>query len=144
MAARSRACLAIILRIKHFEYDHLDLLQNIEMVIVEAHRTNPAITDFDVTDALDALTRQYSAELVARQPSVIPLDPRAQLVCQNVSQICEWRLGRTPDREMDPPDSLAEIVSALRRIMKSIGRWSGRGGKRGYLDFVKDYLPKPG
>ena len=129
---------------KQFEYDHLDLLQNIEMVIVEAHRTNPAVTDFDVTDALDALTRQYSAELAARQPSVIPLDPRAQLVYQYVRQICEWRMGRTPDREMDPPDSLAEIVSALRRIMKSIGRWSGRGGKLGYLNFVKDYLPKPG
>ena len=128
---------------KRFEYDHLDLLQNIEMVIVEAHRTNPAVTDFDVTDALDALTRQYSAELAARQPSVIPLDPRAQLVYQNVRRICEWRLGRTPDREMDPPDSLDDIVSALRKIMKSVGRWSDRGGKRGYLDFVKDYLPKP-
>jgi len=141
MAARSRANLAIIRRMKRFEDDHLDLLQNIEMVIVEAHRTNPAITDFDVTEALDALTRQYSAEVAARQPSVIPLDPRAQAVYQNVREICEWRLGRRLDKEMDPPDSLAEIVSALRRIIKSVGRWSGRGGKRGYLDFVKDYLP---
>ena len=123
------------------EYDHLDLLQNMEIVIVEAHRSNPEVTDFDVTDALDALTRQYSAEVLGRQPSVISLDPRAQAVYQNVRQICEWRLGRTPDREMDPPDSMDDIVSALRRIMKSVGRWSGRGGKRGYLDFVKNYLP---
>ena len=123
------------------EYDHLDLLQNMEIVIVEAHRSNPEVTDFDVTDALDALTRQYSAEELGRQPSVISLDPRAQAVYQNVRQICEWRLGRRPDKEMDPPDSMADIVSALRRIIKSVGRWSGRGGKQGYLDFVKDYLP---
>ena len=124
-----------------FEYDHLDLLQNIEIVIVEAHRANAEVTDFYVTDALDALTRQYSAEELGRQPSVISLDPRAQAVYQNVRPICEWRLGRIPDKEMDPPDSMADIVSALRRIMKSVGRWSGRGGKRGYLDFVKNYLP---
>ena len=128
---------------KRFEDDHLDLLQNIEMVIVEAHRNNPAVTDFDVTEALEALTRQYSAEASGRQPSVIPLDPRAQAVYQNVREICEWRLGRTPDKEMDLPDSLDEIVSALRKIIKSVGRWSGRGGKLGYLNFVKDYLPKP-
>ena len=123
------------------EYDHLDLLQNMEIVIVEAHKFNPEVTDFDVTDGLDALTRQYSAEVLGRQPSVISLDPRAQAVYQNVRQICEWRLGRRPDMEMDPPDSMDDIVSALRRIMKSVGRWSGRGGKRGYLDFVKNYLP---
>lgn len=126
---------------KRFEDDHLDLLQNIEFIIVETWKSDPAVTDFDVTDALDALTRQYSAEVAGRDPSVIPLDPRAQAVYDNVRRICEWRLGRTRENDGDPPDSVPEIVSALRRIMKSIGRWSGRGGKRGYLDFVKNYLP---
>ncbi|MFN0104397.1 MAG: hypothetical protein ACKV2U_20200 [Bryobacteraceae bacterium] len=128
---------------KRFEEDHLGLLQNIEFVIVEAWKSNRAVTDFDVTDALDALTRQYSAEAAERQPSVITLEARAQAVYQNVKQICEWRLGRTAHKGgmQEPPDSVQEIISALRRIMKSVGRWSGRGGKRGYLEFVKDYLP---
>ena len=127
---------------KFEEDDHLDLLQNIEFMIVEASRSNPAITDFDVTDALDALTRQYSAEEMARQPSVISLDPRAQEVYENVRRICEWRLGRTEKQEPNHEslDSVPTIISALRKLMKSVGRWSGRGGKRGYLDFIKEYV----
>jgi hypothetical protein len=123
---------------KPFGEDNLDVLQNIEFEIVEAYRANEAITDFDVTDALDALTRHYSAEAAGRQPSAISLDPRAQAVYQNVREICEWRLGRPEGGESI---GLPAMISALRTILKSIRRWSGRGGKRGYLDFVKNYLP---
>ena len=56
------------------------LLQNIEFQIVNAYRSNPAITDYDVTDALTALTRHFSAEAAERQPSAITLDPRAAII----------------------------------------------------------------
>lgn len=122
--------------------DNLDLLQNIEFSIVEAYRAIPAITDYDVNDALDALTRHYVAEEAGRAPSAIALDLRAQAVYDNVRRICEWRMGRAP--AASPPSlvhkGLGDVVFGLRTIMKSIKRWSGRGGKRGYLDFVKNYL----
>ena len=94
-----------------------------------------------MTDALTALTRHFSAEAAERQPSAITLDPRAEDVYQNVREICEWQMGRTPEGSIGAPASLLEIIAALRKIMNSIPRWSQRGGKRGYLDFVKDYLP---
>jgi hypothetical protein len=126
---------------KPFGEDNLDVLQNIEFQIVQAYRANEAITDFDVTDALDALTRHYTAEMAEKQPSPISLDPRAQAVYRNVREICEWRLGRAERGEPIARIDLPGAISALRTIMKSIRRWSGRGGKRGYLDFVKNYLP---
>jgi hypothetical protein len=121
--------------------NNLDVLQNIEFQIVEAYRANEAITDFDVTDALEALTRHYTAEAAEKQPSAISLDPRAQAVYRNVREICEWRLGRAEGGPLLGLIDLPGVISALRTIMKSIRRWSGRGGKRGYLDFVKNYLP---
>lgn len=128
---------------KPFGEDNLDVLQNIEFMIVEAYKANPAITDFDVTDALDALTRQYAAEAAGRQPSAISLDPRAQAVYQNVRRVCEWRLGREVGNVIDAQSAITVdgAISALRTIMKSVRRWSGRGGKRGYLEFVRNYLP---
>jgi len=127
--------------LKPFLQDNPDLLQNIEFSIVEAYRRNPAVTDFDVTDALDAITRQYGAEMAGRDPSTIPLDPRAMDVYTNARTICEWRLGRSTAASPVTTVTLEETVAALRTIMKSVRRWSGRGGKRGYLDFVKNYLP---
>ena len=56
MAARSREDL-----MKPLGAKTLDLLQSIEFQIVGAYRSNPAITDYDVTDALTALTRHFSA-----------------------------------------------------------------------------------
>ncbi len=128
---------------KPFGEKNMDVLQNIEFHIVEAYRENGAITDFDVSDALDALTRQFSAELAGRTASTIALDPRAELVYRNVREICEFRMGvvRVGVPLIAAPISKEEVISALRTILKSIKRWSGRGGKRGYLDFVKSYLP---
>ena len=128
---------------KPFGEKNMDVLQNIEFHIVEAYRENASITDFDVTDALDALTRQFSAELAGRTASAIALDPRAELVYRNVREICEYRMGvaRVGAPLIAAPISKEEMISALRTILKSIKRWSGRGGKRGYLDFVKNYLP---
>ena len=129
---------------KPFGEDNLDVLQNIEFAIVTAYRENAAITDFDVKDGLDALTRHYSAEVAGRVLSTIPLDPRAQGVYDGVRGICEWRMGRVvPDDGEVPPAPIgpADVITALRTIMKSVQRWSNRGGKRGYLDFVKAYLP---
>jgi hypothetical protein len=123
--------------------ENLDLLQNTEFAIVEAYRAMPGITDYDVNDALEALTRHYVAEEAGRAPSAIALDTRAQAVYDNVRRICEWRMGRAPAASSPAraQKGLADVIYALRTIMKSIKRWSGRGGKRGYLDFVKNYLP---
>lgn len=75
-----------------------------------------AITDFDVNDGLDALTRHYAGEEAGRAPAARPVSASQK--------------------------ELADAVFALRTIMKSVKRWSSRGGKHGYLAFVKNCLPQ--
>ena len=130
---------------KEFDEQNLDVLQNIEFAIVEVYRGDRSLLDIDAQDAIDALARQYHAEEELRTPPPVRLSGRAQAVYQSVHGICEWRLGRSagpiqmPDPTAAIPVSL--LVRCLREIHKSIQRWSKQGGRKGYLDFVSDYLP---
>jgi hypothetical protein len=131
--------------IKKFGEEHLDVLQNIEFGIIEVYRADPALLDFDAKDAMDALVRCYHAEEERRTPPKMNLGERAQRVFESVQRMCEWRLGRSPapgeTAMLGSGISISELVSCLREIQRSIPRWSKQGGRKGYLDFVSQYLP---
>jgi len=124
---------------------NLDVLQNIEFGIIEVYRADPLLLDIDVKDAVDALVRHYHAEEEQRTPPEMSLGERALRVFRSVQKMCEWRLGRSSFRgETEMPESglpVPELVRCLREIQKSIPRWSRQGGRKGYLDFVSQYLP---
>ena len=131
-----------------FEEQYVDVLQNIEFAIIGVYRNKPEITDYDAQDAIDALVRFYSAEEQKRNLPSKNLYDLAQPIFDSVKSICEFRLGRetlsTSDNQLlntiITPITLNEIIACLKRIQKSIRRWNKRGGKRGYLDFVKGYI----
>ena len=128
-----------------FDDRNLDVLQNIEFGIIQVYRANPALLDIDAKDAVDALVRHYHAEEEQRTPPVMNLSERAQWVFSSVQRCCEWRLGRSPfpgeTAGFEAGMPVAELVKCLRQIQKSIPRWSKQGGRKGYLDFVKEHLP---
>jgi hypothetical protein len=130
---------------KKFGEKNLDVLQNIEVGIVEVYRADPSLLDIDVKDAIDALVRRYHAEEERRTPPTMTLGERAELVFRSVQAMCEWRLGRSsfPGETAMPELGIpvSELVKCLREIQKSIPRWSRQGGRKGYLDFVSQYLP---
>ena len=130
---------------KRFGEKNLDVLQNIEFGIIEVYRADPSLLDADAKDAMDALVRHYHAEEDQHTPPRVNLGERAQRVFLSVQKMSEWRLGRSsfPDGggEMVAGISVSELVKSLRQIQKSIPRWSRQGGRKGYLDFVSQYLP---
>jgi hypothetical protein len=130
-----------------FEEQYLDVLHNIESGITLVYRRQPELVDFDVDNALNALVRHYGAEIQQRAAPPARLTPLAQAVYDSVLVMCEWRLGRA---EMGPakggamipmpePITTDEIVACLKRIRKSVQRWTKEGGRRGYLTFIEDY-----
>ena len=129
---------------EEFGQKNLDVLQNIEFGIIEVYRADPSLLDVDAKDAIDALVRYYRCEEEQRTPPTMKLGDRAQRVFQSVQRMCEWRLGRSSFHGEDSaPGSgiaLAELVECLREIQKSIPRWSRQGGRKGYLDFVGQYI----
>jgi hypothetical protein len=124
-----------------FDEKNLDVLQNIEFGIILVYRDHPSLLDMDVKDAIDTLVRHYHAEEEQRRPPAPGLSDLAQRVFVSVRSMCEWRLGRSTGPATPPsPIPISELVEALRKIQKSIRRWSSVGGRQGYLNFVKQYL----
>jgi hypothetical protein len=133
-----------------FEKQYEDVLQNIEFSIVRVYYAHPEMTDWQALAAVEALLRAYQAEAKGRQAAPPPPDPLAQEVYTLARVTCEWRLGRGAPFENEQgepvevslkPVTLDEMVACLKRIRKSINRWSREGGRRGYLAFVSQFFP---
>jgi hypothetical protein len=124
--------------------ENLDVLQKIEFGIVEVYRADRSLLDIDAKDAMDALVRHYHAEEEQRTPPAARLGERAERVFPSVHKVCEWRLGRsalpgTPAEHM-PGIPASGLVKALRKVQKSIPFWTQQGRRKGYLDFVSQYV----
>jgi hypothetical protein len=130
------------------EKDHLDVLQNIEFAIVSVHQRQPALVDFDVDAALNALIAHYQSKAIDRPARQSNLNERAKQVYEMVQAMCDWRLGdetllsadmkrRGPRPE---PRNTEVIVACLKRIRKSVEKWNKQGGRQGYLTFVEQFV----
>jgi hypothetical protein len=131
-----------------FEEQYESVLQNIEFAIVTTYRRHPELVDFDVESTLDALIRGYQHERQGKQSAESSLRAPHQELYDFVKAMCEWRLGRAtlskansnaPMPQIEPI-TLDELIACLKRIRKSVRTWNQRNGRRGYLDFVSQYI----
>jgi len=119
------------------EEEYTDVLQNIETAIVSLYRQRRNLLDYDVDEALDALIDDYKAQQQQRAPKPHRFTERPEHVYKAVKQMCEWRLGREPLPKRGSAGSVAEvaalgaeeIVACLKRIKKSVQRWTKQGGR---------------
>ena len=131
-----------------FEDQYLDVLQNIESAIVSVYRQQAELVDYEVEQALNGLLLEYQAQQQHRLAHPPALTGLTQYVYERVKQMCEWRLGRAAlwadgqESEIPAPEpiSVDEMVACLKRIRKSVQKWNKRGGRRGYLEFVEQYV----
>lgn len=125
---------------------YMDVLQNIEFGIVSAYREIPQATDNNVMCSLEALIDVYAAEKINRQPRKFNLSDSEQRIMESVHEMCECRLGRTKlqsdEEEESPlePLTLDEMIQCLKRIQHSVKKWNKMGGRKGYLDFIVQYV----
>ncbi len=130
------------------EEEYEDVLQNIEFAIVSVYREHSELLDYEVEKALNALVVAYQAEQQQRAPSPVACTSLGQQVYARVRSMCEWRLGReellvaesSGERPQPSPLSLDEVVACLKRIRKSVQKWTQREGRQGYLRFVNEFI----
>jgi hypothetical protein len=128
--------------------EYLDVLQNIEFALVSAYGDNPDLTDTGTMFAIETLIKVYSGQLQGREVALPQFKPEEQTAYDRAKAMCEWRLGRASMKDnkgkevkMDTePLTLEEIIACLKRIRKSIETWYKRGGRRGYYEFVRQYV----
>jgi hypothetical protein len=131
-----------------FEDRYMDVLQNIESAIVDTYREYPELNDRNVRDVIDFLIRSYEVEARGHSLPAPKFSSPTKELYEDVRSVCDWRLGKETLRdEGDQPPELAmnpktikEIVACLKRIRLSIKMHKSEG-RRGYLDFVSQFVP---
>jgi hypothetical protein len=128
-----------------FEEQNQPVLQSIEYAIVGVWRAQPALVDAEVESALEALIARYSAEATGREPRAVSLDASRRAVFDAVLPVCEWVRGRASAGGGESVGveiaSAGVLVDCLKRIRKSLQRWTKQMGRQGYLTFVSRYVP---
>lgn len=138
-----------------FENDeNLDVLQNIEFAIVSVLEDYPDMDDSDAMNAFDVLIKDFRDIERGRKPKANTLTEATGGIFTRVRNICLWRMRPEPAL-VEPPDAAMvgdplpesqllppEAISrCLKKIRKSMDRWHGVGGRRGYLEFISKYFP---
>jgi hypothetical protein len=122
--------------------DAEDVLKTIETVVVHVSRDQPAMTNYTAMRAYEAAITHYHAIARQQQPKPASLTGPDLLVYEAVRTACEARLGRPMSAESNAPAlSHEDLVACLRRLKKSVEFWTEQGGRRGYLDFIAQFIP---
>jgi len=132
----------------NIEEEYLDVLQNIEFAIVSVYRSEQALIDYDVNKILNILISGYQAEFSKRDMSKPNLTPLQERLYESVKHMCEWRLGREAidkkEKHLQTENiesvSVEEIIACLKRIRKSVETWTKQSGRKGYLQYIDQFL----
>lgn len=130
-----------------FDKRYEDVYRDIETALAQVYREHAEMTDWHARDALKALIRTYQAETRGRVVPSLKLETFAQEAYDQAKIVCDWRLGRATVTENNkradvPPNvkTIDEIIACLKTIHASIELWQKERGRRGYFDFVSQFL----
>lgn len=132
------------------EDEFMDVLHNIETALVSVYREDEEMTDYEAEKAINGLIRFYTAEQRKRDASDLDLSGPAEEAFDQVKMMCEWRLGRENFLRAESgepvdlgiePIALSDLLACLKRVRRSIQKWNRDFGRRGYYDFVNQFLP---
>jgi hypothetical protein len=128
--------------------EYMDVLQNIEFALIQAYDRNPNLTDTGTMYAIENLIKVYTGESRGREVALPQFKPEEQDAYDAAKAMCDFRLGRGSMEDEEgkkvevegEPLTLEEIVACLKRVLKSINTWYKRGGRRGYYEFVRQFI----
>jgi hypothetical protein len=128
------------------EEERQDVLQNLEFAVARLYRLNPVMTDYAVLRTYESLVQLYSAEVTGRPAQAVTAEGVEADLLRDVKRMCEWRLGRAPlsPNEDEAPEceplDLPTLVLCLKRLVKSVNKWTKHGGRQGYLNFMTQFV----
>jgi hypothetical protein len=130
-----------------FADQYLDVLKNLEHVIIDYYRENPALSDAIVGRVFEALVRLYKAELTGHTPPKITLSGTDLILHQRLKTLIEVYLQKEQAAVAIPqpieeirPLTTDEMLSCLKYLRRSVNFWTKDGGRQGYLNYVSGFL----
>ena len=130
-----------------FAEEYSDVLQNLEFALIGVYDNNPTMTDTGAMYAVETLIKVYTGESRGREVALPQFKPEEREAYDAVKRMCDWRLGRSSMEDEKgkkvegvEPLTVEEINACLKRILKSINTWYKRGGRRGYYEYVRQFI----
>ncbi len=132
-----------------FSEEYQPVLFNIEVALTSVYQEGAEMTDWEAEQAISNLIRAYQAEDRGRKPRRSNMNHLTEQAYELVRQVCEWHLGRNDELPKvrvlssfveERSISISEAVDCLKRIRKSIQLWHKEYGRRGYYDYVSQFL----
>jgi hypothetical protein len=114
--------------------DHLDVCQNIEVGLKEQYILSPELTDTMCVYGLEQAIIAIKKKADYAKNMKVSDDPSIQGIIEWCVQIGEERIGKLNNL------TLEEYVARIKKIRKSVILHSSLGGKRGYYEFIKNYV----
>jgi len=122
-----------------FDQEYFDVLRSIETAIYTEYTQNDALTDHQVNKVIDALQRQFNAEIRQKRAPNLKFNASDRALYTRLHDVCKLHLGRDINIPIDSPLELDEMINCLKRISRSVGQMGGHG-RQGYVDFLKVFF----
>ena len=127
--------------------EDLPALRELESTVLRIWSGHEAMNDYAAGRAFDAAYQFYRARLRGRESKPPALNGLDLETYNAVQKACEKLLttGAAPVKGMPKgntnPVSVEKLVEYLRELTRSVERHTKLGGRCGYLEFVRNFIP---
>lgn len=134
---------------QRIEDEYPGVLQKLEYMISAVYDKFPSLTDYEVIHLLENLISRYKYEASGREVTAkVPTKQIDAELYGVVAPLCENYLGRgkpvfqVGDETTIKVEQLTvdELLLCLKRLLKSAKRWNKTGGRKGYLNFIAQFM----
>lgn len=134
------------------EKEHINILMNVEMNILQHYRNDRTLTSFDIEQIYSACERHFKQKSRGKESKHPNFSEKLNIVFHQTVSLTEvisghesfkTRKGETVDlHEMEGFESTSpsELVTCFKRLRKSIKHWEKRSGRNGYLKFLDSHF----
>jgi len=141
-----------------FETENANTLLDLETTIVSIDSISDDLTDLEVIDVLNYLIRAYTAKGNGPSAPFVRLSPLKRGLADAITGVADYLvapvdLETDSDGEMPQPSdvlitndltttpvTLDVLIACIQRIRQSAKHWNATHGRRGYLDFVGEFV----
>jgi len=122
-------------------------LRELESAILRIWSDHADMNDYNAGRAYEAAYQHYRARSRGREPNPSTLTDIDLDSFKAVHEVCEKLLANGAEpMKRNPNDALVplrleKLVEYLRELVRSVERHTKAGGRHGYLDFIRAFIP---
>ncbi len=135
-------------RLDPFFQDYEDLMKSIETEVIGFFHEQPELTDHQIDKTYEALQRRYEKQLKGKPAPKSNLKDIEEALYERLMAVLEswlktgtYQDSRNRTYQVNGPVTLDEVITALKRLRRSINLWTRKTrGRQGYLDYIGDFI----